>query len=72
MSLKLCTFNCRGLQDYVKRRKTFHYLRSINTDIIYLQETHADPDDDEKLWKNQWGNRPGLLVVLLIVGGLLS
>ena len=68
MSLKLCTFNCRGLQDYVKRRKTFHYLRS---DIIYLKETHAHPDD-EKLWKNQWGNRPGLLVVLLIVGGLLS
>ena len=56
MALKLCTFNCRGLQDFVKRRKTFHYLRSINSDIVYLQETHSDPND-EKLWKSQWGEQ---------------
>ena len=54
MSLKLSTFNCRGMQDFVKRRKIFHYMRSIDSDIILLQETHSSIND-EKFWKNQWG-----------------
>ena len=54
MPLKLCTFNCRGMQDHVKRRKIFHYMRSIDSDIIFLQETHSSLND-EKFWKNQWG-----------------
>ncbi len=54
MPLKLCTFNCRGLQDYCKRRKVFHYMRSIDSDIIFLQETHS-AIYDEKFWKTQWG-----------------
>ena len=56
MPLKLCTFNCRGMQDHVKRRKVFHYLRSVDCDIIFLQETHSSPND-EKLWKSQWGEK---------------
>jgi len=54
MPFKLCSFNCRGIQDYGKRRKIFHYLRSTGSDIIFLQETHSSLND-EKLWKNQWG-----------------
>lgn len=54
MILKLLTFNCRGMQDYFKRRKIFHYIRSLNGDIIFLQETHSDMND-ERLWKSQWG-----------------
>ena len=54
MPLKLATFNCRGMQDPIKRRKIFHYMRSIDCDIIFLQETHSSVDD-EKFWKNQWG-----------------
>ena len=54
MPLKLCTFNCRGLQDLVKRRKVFHYMRNIESDIIFLQETHSDTSD-ENFWKTQWG-----------------
>ena len=54
MPLKLCTFNCRGIQDHVKRRKIFHYLRVIDCDIIFLQETHSSVND-EKMWKSQWG-----------------
>ena len=54
MSLKLSTFHCRGMQDFVKRRKIFHYMRSIDSDIILLQETHSSIND-EKFWKNQWG-----------------
>ena len=54
MLIKLSTFNCRGLQDYVKRRKIFHYIRNIESDIIFLQETHCDKKD-ENVWKTQWG-----------------
>ena len=50
MPLKLC----RGLQDHVKRRNFFHYLRVIDCDIIFLQETHSSVND-EKMWKSQWG-----------------
>lgn len=54
MLLHLNTFNCRGIQDYVKRRKIFHYMRSIESDIIFLQETHSD----KKM--NNFGNPNGV------------
>ena len=54
MYVKLHSFNCRGLQDYVKRRKIFHYMRSLHSDVLFLQETHSDIND-EILWKSQWG-----------------
>ena len=53
MLLNLCSFNCRGLQDHVKRRKLFHYMRNIKSDIVFLQETHSDITD-ENFWKTQW------------------
>lgn len=54
MSIKLSTFNCRGLQDQFKRKKVFHYLKNIGSDILFLQETHCS-DKDEQFWKTQWG-----------------
>ena len=54
MALKLNTFNCRGLQDYFKRKKIFHYLKNSGADISFLQETHSEPKDN-LLWKSQWG-----------------
>ena len=54
MALTLSTFNCRGIQDTFKRKKIFHYLRSVKSDIIFLQETHSTLND-ESFWKTQWG-----------------
>ena len=54
MALKLHTFNCRGLQDFFKRKKVFHYLKSLGTDVLFLQETHSDKSN-ESSWKSQWG-----------------
>ena len=54
MSLKLSTFNCRGIQDNFKRKQIFHYLRTIGSEIIFLQETHCS-EKDEQFWKTQWG-----------------
>ena len=56
MTVKLSTFNCRGIQDFVKRRIFFHYLRNIESDIILLHETHCDKNY-EKFWKSQWGEQ---------------
>ena len=54
MYIKLHSFNCRGLQDFVKRKKIFHFFRSLNSDILFLQETHSD-NSVERLWHSQWG-----------------
>ena len=53
MMLIICTFNCRGLQDPVKRRKMFHFMKSSDSSIIHsdvcvehflklLEEIHYD------------------------------
>ena len=54
MDIKIHCFNCRGLQDFHKRKKIFHYLKSLGSDILLLQETHS-AKKDEPSWKNQWG-----------------
>ena len=54
MALTPSTFNCTGIQDTFKRKKIFHYLRSVKSDIIFLQETHSFINV-ESLWKSQWG-----------------
>ena len=41
---------------YQKVARYFHYLRNIESDIILLQETHCDKND-EKFWKPQWGEQ---------------
>ena len=34
--------------------KFFITMRSVNSDIVFLQETHSSVND-ENFWKNQWG-----------------
>ena len=53
MSLRLNTFNCRGLQDGFNRKKVFNFLRESKYDIIFLQETYSSKSD-EMLWRPQW------------------
>lgn len=36
----LASFNCNGLHDHKKWHSTWKLLKSMNTDIIVLQETH--------------------------------
>ena len=55
-SLKIGSFNVKGLRDVKKRRKIFQYLHQRNFDIICLQETHSH-SDDVGLWSNEFGGR---------------
>ena len=75
MALTLSTFNCRGIQDTFKRKKIFHYLRSVKSDIIFLQETHSSIINiiNLLLMLSHFGNHngvqmPGSVVMFLTVG----
>lgn len=50
----MASFNTNGLRNENKRREVFNYLRTLNIDIILLQETHSSPEV-EKVWISEWG-----------------
>ncbi len=54
MAAEICTFNCNGLRDDLKRKSIFHWLNHENYSIIFLQETHSINADEGK-WKKEWG-----------------
>ena len=53
-SIKICSLNCRGLNDKVKRRDVLKYIRKKKFSIYCLQDVHW-----EKKWENmvrsEWG-----------------
>ena len=55
MSLKVCTFNVKGLSDSSKRQQLFHWLKFNKYSICFLQELHCD-ETSINLWKKEWGN----------------
>ena len=55
-SLKICSYNVRGLNQANKRRKVFSYLHNLKHDICLIQETHSVLRN-EKYWSNEWGGK---------------
>ena len=55
-SLKICTYNVRGLRQSKKRRQVFAYLHRSKKDIYLLQETHSVVRD-ENYWQSEWGGK---------------
>lgn len=53
-TLKLYTFNCRGLCNGSKRRAVLKWLKQFYPGIILLQETHST-QLSEKEWCKDWG-----------------
>ena len=39
--LKILSMNCRGLGEHKKRRDVIHYIKKLNYNIVFLQETHT-------------------------------
>ena len=54
MELKICTFNCRGLGSYSKRRDVFDFLRKSDFNIYLLQDVHCDRKK-VNVFRNAWG-----------------
>uniref|UniRef100_A0A3Q3BNZ9 Reverse transcriptase domain-containing protein n=1 Tax=Kryptolebias marmoratus TaxID=37003 RepID=A0A3Q3BNZ9_KRYMA len=51
--LKLVTFNVKGLNSPIKRKRVYTYLKKLKPDIVYLQETHLSDREHKKL-KREW------------------
>ena len=60
MPLQCVTLNVNGLRSNTgavpKRRNLFTWLKRLEADIIFLQETHA-MQTDENWWSNEWGRK---------------
>ena len=54
MSLKVCTFNVKGLVDSSKRQQLFHWLKLNKYSICLLQELHCQQQSYD-VWKKEWG-----------------
>ena len=54
--LKVGTFNCRGLNDFYKRKAIFEFFENCNLSIIFLQETKLKPENEEQ-YINEWYNK---------------
>ena len=54
MSIKIASFNCRGLKDNFKRRDIFNWLKKSKYDLILIQETHSGLRVENR-WKAEWG-----------------
>ena len=54
--LKIATINCRGLRDPAKRLTLYAYARKLDVQVLCLQETYSQPQDEQK-WQNEWGDK---------------
>ena len=52
-SLRVGSFNCNGLGNYIKRDRVLNWLKAKHEDIILLQETHTTSDSEED-WRRSW------------------
>lgn len=53
-TVDIASYNLRGLQTELKRRKVFNYFHEKKHDIVLVQETHS-ARKNEKIWRNEWG-----------------
>ena len=54
MALTIASLNVRGLQDNLKRREVFNWLRQKHFSIYMLQEVHCTENTNDR-WTAEWG-----------------
>ena len=52
--MRICSFNCRGLGSFEKRRDVLNYLRRSQFNIFMLQDIHCKPENENN-FRNTWG-----------------
>ena len=55
-NLKIVSLNVRGLNNGMKRRKIFRYLKRQEADICLIQETFCTKRN-EYMWSSEWGSK---------------
>ncbi len=54
VKFKAFSYNCNGLNDAMKRRQVFRFLKHKKADVILIQESHSTKAL-ENIWKSEWG-----------------
>lgn len=57
ISLRVATFNVRGLNDDGKRLAMFKFFHQHKYDVVCLQETHCGSQASASWWTTQWHGR---------------
>ena len=65
-SIKIGTFNVKGIRDNKKRRKIFQHIHQRQFDIICLEETHSQVEDEQRC-RAEWGDQLYFPMVPMIV-----
>ena len=52
-NLRIFSYNCRGLNDTIKRRDVFNLFQTKKADVLCLQETHFVKDIEKKIY-SEW------------------
>ena len=55
-SIRINSFNCRGIRNANKRANIFTWLKNNYFGITFLQETHSAIMDYKK-WQQEWGGQ---------------
>lgn len=55
-SLKVVSYNVKGLHSPMKRKEILNQLKKYNCQIAYLQETHLSDSEHDKL-KKSWADK---------------
>ena len=53
--IRIVRLNVHGLNNGLKRRKVFRYLKSLKADLCLLQETYDLRT--MTIWQSEWGNK---------------
>lgn len=53
--MSIVSLNARGLRNITKRKALFLFVKQLNTDLSFCQESHSN-SNDENFWRSQWGN----------------
>ena len=54
--MKICSYNCRGLNNTKKRYDIFTLFKEKNVDILCLQETHFFEEIENEIYQQWEGN----------------
>ena len=55
-NMKIVSLNVRGLNNGMKRRKIYRFLKKQGADVCFLQETHCSKEK-ENIYASEWGNK---------------
>lgn len=70
-SFKISSLNVNGARDVKKRAMVYELIRGKGSDIIFLQETHSNLEN-EVMWQQEWGGQWCVVIKTQKVGVWLS